>query len=44
MKCSDPLNINQKVVNSENCLKFLGVEINSKLSCEKQLSTQCKKN
>ena len=43
MKDSYPLNINQKVINSENCVKLLGVEIDSKLSFEKYISTLRKK-
>ena len=32
MKDSYSLNINQEVINSENCVKILGVEIDKKLS------------
>ena len=35
MKDSYSLNINQEVINSENCLKLLGVEIDNMLSFEK---------
>ena len=43
MKYSYPLNINQKVIKSNNCVKFLGVENNNKLSFEKYISTLGKK-
>ena len=43
MKDSYSLNINQEVINSENCVKLLGVEIDSKLSFEKYISTLVKK-
>ena len=36
MKDSYPLNINQEVISSENCVKLLGVEIDNKLSFEKE--------
>ena len=36
------LNIKQEVINSENCAKLLGVEIDNKLSFEKHLSTLVK--
>ena len=39
MKDSYPLNINQEVVNSGNCVKLFGVEIDNKLSFEKYIST-----
>ena len=35
MKDSYPLNINQGVINPENCVKLLGVEIDNKLYFEK---------
>ena len=38
MKDSYSLNINQQVINSENCVKLLGVEIDNKLSIEKHIS------
>ena len=41
MKDSCPLNISQKVINSENCVKLLSVEIDNKLSFE--ISTLIKK-
>ena len=44
IKDSYPLNINQEVINSENCVKLLGVEINDKLSFEEHISTLGKKN
>ena len=43
MKDSYPLNINLEVINSENCVKLLGVEIDNKLSFEKHISTLGKK-
>ena len=43
MKDSYSLNTNQEVINSENCVKFLGVEIDNKLSFEKHISTLVKK-
>ena len=43
MKDSYSLNINEKVINSENCVKLLGVEIDKKLSFEKYISTLVKK-
>ena len=36
-KDSHPLNINQEVINSENCVKWLEVEIGNKLSFEKHI-------
>ena len=44
MKNFYALNINQKVINSENCLKLLGVQINNKLSFGKHISTLSKKD
>ena len=43
MKHSYSLNINQEVINCENCVKLLGVEINNKLSFEKYISTLVRK-
>ena len=43
MKDSNSLNIKQEVINSENCVKLLGVEIDNKLSFEKHISTLVKK-
>ena len=43
MKDSYSLNINQEVINSENCVKLLGIEIDNKLSFEKHISTLVKK-
>ena len=37
------LNMNQEVTDSENCVKLLGVEIDSKLSFEKHIYTRGKK-
>ena len=36
MKDSFSLNINHEVINSENCVKLLGVETDNKLSFEKK--------
>ena len=44
MKDSYSLNINQEVINSENCVKMLGVETDNKLSFEKHVSTLAKKD
>ena len=38
-----PINLNQEVINPENCVKLLGVEIDNKLSFEKHISTLVKK-
>ena len=43
MEDSYPLNINLEVINSENCVKLLGAEIDNKLSFEKHISTLGKK-
>ena len=43
MKDSYSLNINQEVINSENCVKLFGIEIDSKLSFENHISTLGKK-
>ena len=43
MKDSYPININQEVINSENCVKLLGVEIDNKISFKKHISTLVKK-
>ena len=43
MKNFYALNINQKVINSESCLKLLGVQINNKISFGKHISTLRKK-
>ena len=43
MKDSYSLNINQEVINSENSVKLLEVEIDNKLSFEKDISTLVKK-
>ena len=37
MKDSYSLNLNQEVINSENCVKLLGVKIDNKLSFEKHI-------
>ena len=39
MKDSYSLNINQEVINSENCVKLLRVEIDNKLSFENYFYT-----
>ena len=43
MKDSYALNINNQTINSENCIKLLGIEINNTLSFNKLISTLCKK-
>ena len=43
MKDSYSLNINQEVINSENCVKLLGVKIDNKLSFKKHISALVKK-
>ena len=43
MKDSYPLNINDLTINSENCVKLLGIEIDNKLSFEQHISTLCNK-
>ena len=43
MKDSYSLNLNQEVINSENCVKLLGIKIDNKLSFEKHISTLVKK-
>ena len=43
MKDTYSINIKQEVINSENCVKLLGVEIDNKLSYEKHISTLVKK-
>ena len=43
MKDSYPLNINDQKINSENCVKLLGIEIDNKLCFEQHISTLCKK-
>ena len=43
MKDSYPININQEVINSENCVKLLGVEIDNKISFKKHISKLVKK-
>ena len=39
----DALNINNQNINSENCVKLLGIEIDNTLSFNKHISTLCKK-
>ena len=43
IKYSYYLNINHEVINSENCGKLLGIEIDDKHSFEKHISTLVKK-
>ena len=43
MKDSYALNINNQTINSENCVKLLGIEIDNTLSFNKHISTLCKK-
>ena len=43
MKDSELLNINQEVINSENCVKLLRVQIDNKLFFEKYISALGKK-
>ena len=43
MKDSYSLNINQELINSENCVKLLGVEIDNKFSFKKHISALVKK-
>ena len=44
MKDSYDLNINNQTINSENCVKVLGIEIDNTLSFDKYISTLCKKS
>ena len=43
MKDSYALNINNQTINSENCVKLLGIEIDSTVSFNKHISSLCKK-
>ena len=43
MKDSYALNINKQTINSENCVKLLGIEIDNTLSFDKHVSNLCKK-
>ena len=43
MKDSYALNINNQTINSENCVKLLGIEIDNAISFNKHISTLCKK-
>ena len=43
MKDSYALNINNQTINSENCVKLLGIEIDNTLYFNKHSSTSCKK-
>ena len=43
MKDSYALNINNQTINSENCVKLLGIEIDNTLSFNKHIFTLCKK-
>ena len=42
MKDSYALNINKQTINSENCVKLLGIEIVNTLSFDKHISNLCK--
>ena len=44
MKDSYPLNINDRKINSENCVKLLVIEIDNILCFEQHISTLCKKS
>ena len=44
MKDSYALNINNQSIDSENCVKLLGIEIDNTLSFDKHISTLCKKS
>ena len=41
MKDSYALKINNQTINSENCVKLLGIEIDNTLSFNKHISTLC---
>ena len=43
MKDSCALNTNKQTINSENCIKLLGIEIDNTLSFNKHVYTLCKK-
>ena len=43
IKDSYPLNINDQKINSENCVKLLGIEIDNRLCFEQHISLLCKK-
>ena len=43
MKDCYALNINNQTINSENCVKLLGIEIDNALSFDKHISNLCKK-
>ena len=43
MKDSYPLNKNDQKINSENCVKLLGIKIDNKLCFEQHIHTLCKK-
>ena len=43
MKDSYALNINKQTINSENCIKLLGIKIDNTLSFDKYISNLCKK-
>ena len=42
-KDSYALNIKKQTINSENCVKLLGIKIDNKLSFDKHISNLCKK-
>ena len=41
MKDSYALNINNQTINSENCIKLLGIKIGNALSFDKRISNIC---
>ena len=43
MKDSYVVNINNQTINSENCVKLLGIKIDNTLSFSKHISTLCKR-
>ena len=43
MKDSYAVNIKKRTINSENCLKLLGIEIDNALSFDKHISNHCRK-
>ena len=43
MKDSYALNINNQTINSENCIKLLGIKIGNTMSFNKRISNLCKK-
>ena len=43
MKDSYVLNINNQIINSQNCIKLLGIEIDNTLPFDQNISSLCKK-